>query len=497
MTKIVVVTSGKGGVGKTTTSASFASGLALRGHKTVVIDFDVGLRNLDLIMGCERRVVYDFVNVINGEATLNQALIKDITTDRYLTWVNEPKTERGKAARRAKPAPEGVEFNPKSASQLTELFVNRLDIKPTFWTKESKASKKKRDENPSLAPYQPKPSFKAAHLASYGPGGEMLSSYKKRLLVLNQCNKLNELSGDGRWHLDLRACGTTSGRYVGGGGLNVQGLARKDPGLMECLLADEGHTIVSIDLSAGEPVVLAHYSQDKRYRAAAFDMVGVQPYWEDGILMIDDPYLMFSSVSPLGKQHIRQAWDSGVFESWLVDSEAVKKNLKPIRALHKTLFLALAYGQGPRGMVNFSADQGLALDYKIAKATHHSFWNELYPDVRRLSERLQIQLKRDGYLTNAFGYRLVPEGRNALNALIQSSVSGIMKVFDEFLLSEAPYARWVVCIHDENCLQVPDDRLEEFRTAKEQATKKLNQYLGWSVDIRTGFVTGKNYYEAK
>lgn len=79
--KIVVVTSGKGGVGKTTTSASFATGLALRGHKTVVIDFDIGLRNLDLIMGCERRVVYDFVNVINGEATLHQALIKDKNCD--------------------------------------------------------------------------------------------------------------------------------------------------------------------------------------------------------------------------------------------------------------------------------------------------------------------------------------------------------------------------------------------------------------------------------
>ena len=77
MTRIVVVTSGKGGVGKTTTSASFSAGLAMRGHKTAVIDFDVGLRNLDLIMGCERRVVYDFVNVIQGEATLNQALIKD------------------------------------------------------------------------------------------------------------------------------------------------------------------------------------------------------------------------------------------------------------------------------------------------------------------------------------------------------------------------------------------------------------------------------------
>ncbi len=77
LAKIIVITSGKGGVGKTTSSAAISSGLALLGHKTVVIDFDIGLRNLDIIMGCERRVVYDFINVINGEASLNQALIKD------------------------------------------------------------------------------------------------------------------------------------------------------------------------------------------------------------------------------------------------------------------------------------------------------------------------------------------------------------------------------------------------------------------------------------
>ena len=81
MAKVIVITSGKGGVGKTTTAAAFAAGLALRGHKTVVIDFDVGLRNLDLIMGCERRVVFDFINVINGDANLNQALIKDKRND--------------------------------------------------------------------------------------------------------------------------------------------------------------------------------------------------------------------------------------------------------------------------------------------------------------------------------------------------------------------------------------------------------------------------------
>jgi septum site-determining protein MinD len=77
LTEIIVVTSGKGGVGKTTTSASLACGLARRGKRVAVIDFDIGLRNLDLIMGCERRVVYDFVNVIQGDCTLKQALIKD------------------------------------------------------------------------------------------------------------------------------------------------------------------------------------------------------------------------------------------------------------------------------------------------------------------------------------------------------------------------------------------------------------------------------------
>ena len=80
-TEIIVVTSGKGGVGKTTTSASLACGLARRGKRVAVIDFDIGLRNLDLVMGCERRVVYDFVNVIQGDCTLKQALIKDKRID--------------------------------------------------------------------------------------------------------------------------------------------------------------------------------------------------------------------------------------------------------------------------------------------------------------------------------------------------------------------------------------------------------------------------------
>ena len=113
MAKIIVVTSGKGGVGKTTSSAAIGTGLAQRGHKVVLIDFDVGLRNLDLIMGCERRVVYDFINVINGEASLNQALIKDKRVENLCVLAASQTRDKDALTQ------EGVE---KVLNQLAEQF---------------------------------------------------------------------------------------------------------------------------------------------------------------------------------------------------------------------------------------------------------------------------------------------------------------------------------------------------------------------------------------
>src|ERR1700681_3350883 len=81
MAKVLVVTSGKGGVGKTTSTAALGAALAQAGENVVVVDFDVGLRNLDLVMGAERRVVYDMINVIQGDAKLAQALIRDKRID--------------------------------------------------------------------------------------------------------------------------------------------------------------------------------------------------------------------------------------------------------------------------------------------------------------------------------------------------------------------------------------------------------------------------------
>src|ERR1700726_3699071 len=117
LAKVVVITSGKGGVGKTTTSAAFAAGLALRGHKTVVIDFDVGLRNLDLVMGCERRVVFDFINVINGDANLNQALIKDKRNDNLFIFPTSQTRDKNALKR------EGVERVMDELKQQFEYII--------------------------------------------------------------------------------------------------------------------------------------------------------------------------------------------------------------------------------------------------------------------------------------------------------------------------------------------------------------------------------------
>lgn len=131
------------------------------------------------------------------------------------------KTEKGRENRRRQAAedPAGckVRFNVGSNKQLARLFVDELKVRPKFWTEESKASKARRKTNPDLKEFEPSPSFKSAHLAGYGEGGELLVERRKRLLVLTQCDSLLELSGkDGRWHVDLKACGTATGRFAGG-----------------------------------------------------------------------------------------------------------------------------------------------------------------------------------------------------------------------------------------------------------------------------------------
>jgi hypothetical protein len=431
--------------------------------------------------------------------------IAELEEARYSEKLACYKTERGREKATKAGFPDDLRFNPQSTSQLGELFIGKLGIAPTFWTKEGKASKKRRQQNPDLPPFTPNPSFKAAHLHSYGDGGSMLVNVKRRGLVLTQNRTLSELSAlDGRWHQDLKACGTKTGRYAGGGGLNVQGLARREAGLLSYVLPEDGYSFVSVDLSAGEPSVTSHYSKDKNYYAACFGMVGRAPYYDqNGILQIDDIYLMGASVAPTGKQAIRDAfeadWGGRTFsERWLRDPEEVKTKLKKTRSFHKVLMLALQYGQGPRGMVHNAYDNGLVLSLGDAQAFHHAYWHTLFPGVRVLGERLKAQLNVKKCLVNPFGYRMVPEAdRLALNYFIQSSVSGLMKVLEEKFYAIASYALPVVVVHDEIIMQVPTDKLEEAKEAMRLAVESLNNDLNWSVKIRTGWQPGENLYAAK
>lgn len=283
--------------------------------------------------------------------------------------------------------------------------------------------------------------------------------------------------------------------------INCQGLARRDKKLMSGILAHPGETIVSIDLSAGEPTVTTHFSQDPNYRWATLDGIGKAPEYRNGILMIDDIYLMTASVSPMHSKIMEDAFRNGFdgvsFQDlWMSDPELIKNFLKKHRQVCKILCLGIGYGMQPKKMVKQMYDQGYELSLKDATAFFNNYW-QLFSKVRDLANRLKRQVERDNYLVNPFGFRLRPEPRNAFNYFIQSSVSGIMHVFTIKLMAAAPYAKFITCIHDELLMSVPDHMLEEFKYHSQLATDSLNDDLKWSVNIRTGFVPGKTWYDAK
>lgn len=285
--------------------------------------------------------------------------------------------------------------------------------------------------------------------------------------------------------------------------LNVQGLARRDKGLMACILSDKDMETVSIDLSAGEPTCTAHYSQDPKYNYACFDGVGKEPFFnKEGILMIDDIYLMSMSASPEGRPVLQDAfyntYDGKTFvERWMEDPDYIAKGvLKEYRPNYKWKCLGLGYGMGPKKLVKQAYDQGEILTLQSARMFYKAYW-DLFAGVRLLANRLQYRVEKQGFLINQFGYRLVPEPHKAFNYWIQSSVSGIMHVYRMKLAHAAPWARFITCIHDEFLYDVPVERLEEFKRIKDLACDSLNDDLQWRTKIRTGWATGKNWYDAK
>jgi len=395
------------------------------------------------------------------------------------------KTEKTKE--KYKDSTEKWAFNLKSTTHLKRLFIDVMGMEATF-------------TSPKGAP-----SFKASHLPTYGAAGKALSRRNSKLILKQQITSLLKLSEtDGRWHLGLKAVGTATGRFAGTGGLNAQGLARREKLLMGGLVADPGHTFVSIDLSSGEPTATCHYSGDKNYADAIFNMVGQDPYFDsDGVFKCDDIYLSAASFSPLGASEVRRvvlshnAWDGKSLLGWDSIKDSIKAQLKEVRDLHKILVLGIGYSMGPRKMVQSCKEKGFDVPYAQAKQFFDMYWAWCH-SVKSFSDAMVSKYRDEGHLINDFGYRLLPDAdHKCFNYWIQSSVSGIMNILAPKFFSLSPESKFVTVIHDELIIQVPDDSLEQAKDSMRAATYSLNRDLGWDVKVRTGWVEGGTLYEAK
>lgn len=283
--------------------------------------------------------------------------------------------------------------------------------------------------------------------------------------------------------------------------LNVQGLARQDSGLMSCMVPDPGHVFISIDMTAGEPSVTTHLTKDKMYHYANFGGIGKAPFYKNGVLHIDDIYLMYASVAPIFAEEVRKAFDEKYdgrtfSEQWLKDPEVIKNRLKKIRKKSKVYALGFAYGLGSKKLVTQAFDQGDILSQEQAAQSYKAYW-QLFKGIKEYQNILSQAMEERGWLENPFGFRYTCPPHTAFNYMIQSSVSSILNWFTSELMERAPYAQFVTIIHDELIAQVPIDKVDNYCKVKDEVVQDINAQLKWTVDLRFGFAVGNNMYEAK
>jgi hypothetical protein len=283
--------------------------------------------------------------------------------------------------------------------------------------------------------------------------------------------------------------------------LNVQGLARQDKGLMTCIIPDPDTVFISIDMTAGEPSVTTHLTRDKMYYYANFGGIGKVPTYKNGVLLIDDIYLMYASVAPIFAEEVKKAFNEkydglSFSEQWLKDPEVIKARLKRVRKNAKWQALGFAYGLGYKKLKIQAYDQGFNMDEDQCLACYKAYW-QLFKGIKEYQNILSQAMEERGWLENPFGFRYTCPPHTAFNYQIQSSVSSILNWFTSELMERAPYAQFVTIIHDELVAQVPVNMTDEFFKAKEEVVRDINTQLKWSVDLRFGFAVGNNFYEAK
>lgn len=380
-------------------------------------------------------------------------------------------------------------FNITSKPQLKLLFVDIMGIEPLMTTAKGA------------------PSFRSEHIAQFGEGGKILARRGKRLLLRAQAKgllKKAEEESDGRYHPILKIVGTKSGRLAGDGGVNIQGVSRKEKGIMGAMVADDGYVFVEQDLVSGEPTLITHYSQDPFYRYTNIDGRGKRPFVKDGLLYIDDPYIAFGWVCDLYSEELKKAWNEGFdgvsfADQWLTDAEVVKAKLKKWRSLWKMLVLALGYSmQSKKLQFQVKVQFGITLTDEKAKEVFDAYW-KMFALVKKASDGKKTEFKRSGgMIPTPFGFLAWPKaGHAAFNQYIQAQISSIVTIIAREVMLRCSYARYVTVIHDAVIWMIPLDKVDAFKVILDTVNGWLNNYLQWTVDISTGFAVGKTWADLK
>lgn len=278
--------------------------------------------------------------------------------------------------------------------------------------------------------------------------------------------------------------------------VNLLALARRDPGLMTPFVADPGRTFVSCDFSSLEPSISAHFSADPYYSYATFGGIGKLPYVDgEGVLMIDDVYLMTASVMPGFGITVRSFFaNQDNCRLWLTNREAITgdKLITPIRNKAKPACLGFNYGMSAKRFVTQSYEAGNNVTLSEARLMHSAYW-DLFAGVKTLSKKLEAMLKKHGNIVNPFGYRLTPEPHKGYNAFIQSSASGVVDIMAMEFFAACKDARFICFVHDEIIFDIPDDRLASALKIKDECVDKLNKTLGFSIPMRLGWCPAKTF----
>ncbi len=383
-------------------------------------------------------------------------------------------------------------FNPNSTTQL-QMFFEETKL---FWDE-----KHQRHIWPLLTE-KGAASFTEDSIYKYGEVGYILHS---AIEVKKVSEKLVKLEEDSRHqdtaHFSINTVATKTGR-ISGNGLNIPACPFDNPLFGSCLISGEGASIVSVDYASLEPFLAAVLSKDPLLLYAIDGGIGKSPFTKNGVLMIDDPYIMLGSVI---KNFQAKIEDLVTPEAWLADSEAVKKLLKAERFIMKVTFLSSLYGAQPPKVLETLLKEGVKITFKeVSKIVDDM--NSLFAGLTLFKHQVKQKALYQGFINNPLGFPCHVQNtasHKIFNKYIQSTAAMVMKFTVSSLWSriknrEEDMYPLIINLHDAFFLRVRDENIDEVKSIIfDQVLPEVNAGLDFCANLRMSIDIGKNFYQVK